>query len=86
MKPTLWHIPISHYSEKARWALDYKGIEHERRAPMPGAHIPLALAVTRGRQYTFPLLRLDGRTIGRLDGDRRRARATLARAPALPLR
>ena len=24
-KPLLWHIWISHYSEKARWALDYKG-------------------------------------------------------------
>ena len=24
--PLLWHIPLSHYSEKVRWALDYKGI------------------------------------------------------------
>ena len=39
-KPVLWHIPISHYSEKARWALACKGVEHERRAPLPGAHIP----------------------------------------------
>jgi len=31
-KPILWHIEISHYNEKARWALDHKGIEHERRA------------------------------------------------------
>src|ERR1051325_916664 len=23
--PTLWHIGISHYNEKARWALDHKG-------------------------------------------------------------
>ena len=30
-KPVLWHIPVSHYSEKARWALAHKGIEHERR-------------------------------------------------------
>jgi len=22
----LWHVKISHYNEKARWALDYKGI------------------------------------------------------------
>ena len=35
-KPVLWHIPVSHYSEKARWALACKGIEHERRAPPPG--------------------------------------------------
>jgi glutathione S-transferase len=29
--PVLWHIPFSHYSEKVRWALDYKGIAHRRR-------------------------------------------------------
>jgi glutathione S-transferase len=63
-RPTLWHIEISHYSEKVRWALDYKGVAHERRAPMPGYHIGVALALTRGRQYTFPVLELDGRRIG----------------------
>jgi glutathione S-transferase len=63
-RPTLWHIQISHYSEKVRWALDYKGVEHERRAPMPGPHIGRALVLTRGRQYTFPVLELDGRRIG----------------------
>jgi len=30
--PVLWHFPISHYNEKARWALDWKGIPHLRRA------------------------------------------------------
>jgi glutathione S-transferase len=59
-KPTLWHIGISHYSEKVRWALDFKGVEHERRAPQPPAHMVVALARTRGRSFTFPLLRLDG--------------------------
>jgi hypothetical protein len=29
--PVLYHIQISHYNEKARWALDYKGIQHGRR-------------------------------------------------------
>ena len=29
--PLLLHIPLSHYNEKARWALDYKGIVHRRR-------------------------------------------------------
>jgi hypothetical protein len=23
--PVLWHLDISHYNEKVRWALDYKG-------------------------------------------------------------
>jgi glutathione S-transferase len=63
-RPALWHIEISHYSEKARWALDYKGVDHERKAPMPGYHIGVALLLTRGRQYTFPVLELDGRRIG----------------------
>ena len=64
MKPVLWHIPISHYNEKGRWALAYKGVEHERRAPMPGAHQLIALALTRGAVATLPVLRLDGRNIG----------------------
>ena len=35
-RPTLWQITISHYSEKARWALEHKEIAHVRRAPLPG--------------------------------------------------
>ena len=63
-KPVLWHIPLSHYSEKARWALELKGVEHERRAPPPPGHMVAALAMTRGRHKTFPVLQLDGRRIG----------------------
>ena len=63
--PALWHIPVSHFNEKARWALDYKGVEHERHGPPPPAHIPIALWKTRGRSKTFPLLVLaDGTAIG----------------------
>ena len=61
--PVLWHIKISNFNEKARWALDYKGIPHHRRAPLPSVHAVIALALTR-RVATFPVLRLDGRTIG----------------------
>ncbi len=63
-QPVLWQIEISHFSEKARWALDYKGVEHERRAPTPGAHMVVALWLTRGRHKTFPVLQLDGEAIG----------------------
>jgi glutathione S-transferase len=63
-EPVLWHIEISHYNEKARWALAYKGVEHERRAPVPGAHMIVALWLTRGRHKTFPVLQLDGEAIG----------------------
>jgi glutathione S-transferase len=62
--PTLWQIQISHYSEKVRWALDYKGVHHVRRAPLPGMHIPIALWLTGGDHFTFPVLELDGRRIG----------------------
>ena len=61
---TLIHVPVSHYSEKARWALDYKGIPYRLRAPLPGAHIPVALWLTRGRHYTVPVLDLGGERIG----------------------
>ena len=64
MTPTLWHIPISHYSEKARWTLDFKGVEHRRHAPRPPVHMAVALALTRGAQKTFPVLRIDGRNVG----------------------
>lgn len=62
--PTLWQIDVSHYSEKARWALAWKGVEHRRRSPVPGAHMVVALWLTRGAHYTFPVLSLDGRRIG----------------------
>jgi len=61
--PTLWQIDVSHYSEKARWALAWKGVEHRRHSPPPGAHMVVALWLTRGAQYTFPILSLDGRRI-----------------------
>ena len=63
-EPTLWQLDISHYSEKARWALAHKNVKHRRRSPLPGSHMVAALALTRGRENTLPILRLDDRTIG----------------------
>lgn len=62
--PTLWQIEISHFSEKARWALAHKSVEHRRRAPLLGAHMGVALWLTRGERKTFPILSLEGRNIG----------------------
>jgi glutathione S-transferase len=62
--PTLWHINVSHYSEKVRWALAWKGVGHRRRSPIPSTHMLVALWLTRGAQVTFPVLTMDGRNIG----------------------
>ena len=64
MGVVLWHIEISHYNEKARWALDYKGIPYELRTPMPGTHRLSALRLTRGRHDRLPVLGLGGSRIG----------------------
>jgi glutathione S-transferase len=58
----LWHLKVSHYNEKVRWALDYKRIPHIRRAAMPGTHAAIANRLTGGR--TLPVLELDGNAIG----------------------
>ncbi|UCE88998.1 MAG: glutathione S-transferase family protein [Pseudomonadota bacterium] len=39
MSITLFEFPHSHFCEKARWALDYKGIPYQAKALMPGLHI-----------------------------------------------
>ena len=62
-KPVLWQLTISHYSEKVRWALAHKRVDHVRRSPLPGMHIPIALWLSGGSSPTLPILGLDGRTI-----------------------
>lgn len=61
--PVLYHLAISHYSEKARWALSYKGVRHIRRATTGGMHVGLSLWLTRGESYTLPVMRIDDRVI-----------------------
>src|SRR4051794_34238447 len=60
--PVLWHLKVSHYNEKARWALDFKRIPHIRRAAIPGRHAKIARGLDSGT--TFPVLELDGEIIG----------------------
>jgi glutathione S-transferase len=60
--PILWHLKVSNYNEKARWALDYKGIPHVRQAALPGRHAQLARGLTG--EKTFPVLVLDDEAIG----------------------
>jgi len=62
-RPILWQLQVSHYNEKARWALDYKRIPHVRRSLLPGWHAVKARRLT-GEIETTPVLTLDGRAIG----------------------
>jgi len=57
--PVLWHFRFSHFNEKARWALDHKGVPHVRRSLLPGLHVPRLLWMTRQKQV--PVLVVDGR-------------------------
>jgi glutathione S-transferase len=59
--PLLWHIPLSHYNEKVRWALDYKRIAHRRQVLGPNYLFRAWRATGRG---TLPILWLNGRAIG----------------------
>jgi len=51
-------IPLSHYCEKARWALDRLGLAYEEEPHAPLFH---RLATRRGERGTVPVLVDDGR-------------------------
>ena len=59
--PVLWQFAVSHYAEKARWALDYKQVPHIRRSLMPGPHVPRIKKMTG--QTAMPVLELGGAII-----------------------
>jgi glutathione S-transferase len=51
-------IPISHYCEKARWALDRAGLDYDEQRHLPGLH---RVAVKRaGGKLTAPVLVCEG--------------------------
>jgi glutathione S-transferase len=60
--PVLWHLKVSNYNEKARWALDYKRVPHIRRAAIPGRHQAVARKLSGGQ--TLPVLVVNGQAIG----------------------
>jgi len=59
--PVLWQFALSHYAEKARWALDFKGVPYIRRSLLPGPHIGRIQKMTG--QTATPVLELDGAII-----------------------
>jgi glutathione S-transferase len=56
--PELWQIRFSMYPEKARWALDYKGVHHIRHSVLPGPHVMQLMP--RFGQKAMPILRHQG--------------------------
>ncbi len=61
MTPELWHFPISHYNEKVRWALDWKGIAHRRIALGLGYMLRAWRATGTAK---LPILKLGDQTVG----------------------
>ena len=57
----LWQFRFSHYNEKARWALDFKGWSHRRHTLVPGLH--LGTMLRRTGQMKTPVLNVDGEMI-----------------------
>ncbi len=61
MNIVLHQFQASHFNEKARWALGYKALAHQRQSYLPGPHIP-AIKKLSGQSQT-PVLALDGKII-----------------------
>ena len=61
MTTLLYQFPISHYCEKARWALDYKGVAYQTKTLLPGLHIKTLKRIAP--DSTVPLLRIHDVTI-----------------------
>ena len=57
----LYQFPISHYCEKARWALEYKGLEYKKVNLLPGFHIKKAKKLAS--KPSLPILVHDGKAI-----------------------
>ena len=57
--PVLWQYNFSNFNEKARWALDFKGIPHVRHSLLPGGPRAMRFSL-RG---TLPVLDLEGQRI-----------------------
>lgn len=57
-KPTLYIFAISHYCEKARWALDYLGIDYATKHVPPGLHRSIAKKLGAKRS-SVPILAAD---------------------------
>lgn len=57
----LYTFAISHFSEKARWALELEGIGFEERYLLPGPHVPRVRAMAP--KTSVPVLVHDGQVV-----------------------
>lgn len=58
---TLYQFPISHYCEKARWALDYKGLPYTQINLLPGSHVKVVKKIAPKSEV--PVLLHDDRVV-----------------------
>ncbi|MBZ2169212.1 glutathione S-transferase family protein [Marinobacter sp. F4216] len=59
----LYQFAISHYCEKVRWALDFKGLKYQTVTLLPGQHIKTIRQLTRGKTSSVPVLEHDGHVV-----------------------
>ncbi|MAR90105.1 MAG: glutathione S-transferase N-terminal domain-containing protein [Pseudomonadota bacterium] len=61
MSLTLYQFPISHFCEKARWALDFKALDYTTKNLLPGQHVKVIRRLAA--QSSVPVLEHEGRSI-----------------------
>lgn len=61
MTPILYQFQCSHFCEKARWALDWKGVDYAAKNLVPGPHARVARRLAP--KSSVPILRLGERVI-----------------------
>ena len=66
MAITLHQFEFSHFNEKARWALAFKGVPHSRTSYLPGPHMP-AIKKLSGQTQTPVLENDENYTAGSAD-------------------
>ena len=54
----LYQFPISHFCEKARWALDFKGLDFQAKNLLPGMHIKIVRQLAH--KTSVPVMDHDG--------------------------
>lgn len=59
----LYQMAISHYCEKVRWALDFKGVAYTAHTLLPGPHGKKIQQLTQSKQTAVPVLEHEGKIL-----------------------